>query len=62
MSRAGINQLALFINFSGCLTAKRMQLKRQCQELSEDLESARMNRDKLRDALEEENREIELQM
>lgn len=48
--------------FIVCLTAKRVQLKRQCHELAEDLEAARINWDKLTQDLKEAETEIDLEM
>ncbi|XP_047531386.1 trichohyalin-like [Vanessa atalanta] len=42
------------------LTAKRMQLKRQSEEVSEALERARLNRSELEDLLKQEERDTEL--
>ncbi|CAK1585420.1 unnamed protein product [Parnassius mnemosyne] len=44
------------------LTAKRIQLKNQCEDITKSLEKARENRIELENLLKEEERDIELQM
>ncbi|XP_072932988.1 uncharacterized protein [Epargyreus clarus] len=44
------------------LTAKRMQLKRQCEDISRELERARTNRNDLENLLKQEEHDTEQEM
>lgn len=52
-------QNSIGIIFSVKLTAQRAQLKRQSDDISESLEIARLDRDKLMEPLKQEEQEIE---